>query len=80
MEEKKRAHGLPRGGMRRTTLFPLHWLAGNVPLLLVYCGILVIAVVDLRAKVCGDCKNVFCVLKKRPVTERRRTPSDARAS
>jgi hypothetical protein len=46
-----------------TTLFPLYWLAGNIPLLLVYCGILVVAVVDLRAKVCGECKNVFCVLK-----------------
>lgn len=53
-----------------TTLFPLYWLAGNIPLLLVYCGILVVAVVELRAKVCGDCKNVFCVLKKNPAHER----------
>lgn len=49
-----------------TTIFPLYWLAGNLPLLLVYCAILVVAVVDLRARVCGDCKNVFCVLKKHP--------------
>jgi hypothetical protein len=52
-----------------TTLFPLYWLAGSLPPLLVYCGILVIAVVDLRAKVCGDCKNIFCVLKKKPANE-----------
>ncbi len=53
-----------------TTLFPLYWLAGNIPLLLVYCVILTVAVVDLRAKVCGDCKNVFCVLKKHPPKNR----------
>jgi hypothetical protein len=53
-----------------TTLFPLYWLAGNVPLLLGYCAILVVAVVDLRARVCGDCRNVFCVLKKHPPKDR----------
>ena len=42
-------------------------LRGSINLaLLVYGGLLAIAVVELRAKVCGDCKNIFCVLKKPP--------------
>lgn len=52
------------------TVFPLYWLVRSVPALLVYGGLLVVAVVELRAKVCGDCRNVFCVLKKTPAHER----------
>jgi hypothetical protein len=52
------------------TVFPLSWLVRNIPALLVYGALLAIAVVELRAKVCGDCKNVFCVLKKRPASPR----------
>jgi len=47
-------------------------LRGSINLaLLVYGGLLAIAVVELRAKVCGDCKNIFCVLKKRPAGNHR---------
>jgi hypothetical protein len=46
------------------TGFPLYWLVKSIPALLVYSGLLIIAVVELRANVCGDCKNVYCVLKK----------------
>jgi hypothetical protein len=52
------------------TVFPLYWLVRSVPALLVYGGLLVVAVVELRAKVCGDCKNIFCVLKKPPAHAR----------
>ena len=48
------------------TVFPLYWLARNIPALLVYGGLLGFAVVDLRMRVCGECKNAFCVLKKNP--------------
>ena len=52
------------------TLFPLYWLIPSVPALLVYAALLAVAVVDLRARVCGDCKNIFCVLKKHPPKDR----------
>ncbi|MCX5753063.1 MAG: hypothetical protein NTW97_05385 [Candidatus Krumholzibacteria bacterium] len=48
------------------TAFPLYWLARSISMLLVYAGLLAIAVVELRAKVCGDCRNIHCVLKKNP--------------
>ena len=62
------------------TVFPFYWLVRNVPALLVYGALLAIAVVDLRAKVCGDCRNVFCVLKKHPTNGSPRTFPDARTS
>jgi hypothetical protein len=52
------------------TIFPLFWLVKNVPMLLAYVALLVIAIVDLRVKVCGQCRNVFCVLRKSPANER----------
>ncbi len=48
------------------TVFPLYWLVRNLPLLVLYVALLAAAVVELRAKVCGDCRNVFCVLRKNP--------------
>ena len=52
------------------TVFPLYWLIRSVPALLVYGGLLAVAVIELRVKVCGDCKNIFCVLKNNPANER----------
>ena len=52
------------------TGFPLYWLVGSIPVLLVYGGLLAVAVVELRARVCGDCKNIYCVLKKNPANGR----------
>jgi hypothetical protein len=50
------------------TVFPLYRLVRSIPMLLVYAGLLVVAVAELRAKVCGSCENIHCVLKKSPAT------------
>jgi hypothetical protein len=47
----------------------LPWGSLN-PALLLYAGLLAVAVVELRVCVCRDCRNIFCVLKKNPESPR----------
>jgi len=45
-------------------LFPQYWLLKVTPILIVFWGLLILALIDISLYLCKGCKNQFCLAKK----------------